>query len=235
MNCIIVDDDDSARALIGILGKNNPHIEIQEVFHCPLEAMKYLNAHSIDLVFLDVHMPAFTGIDLIKTIKDPPLVILTTSDMSYALEAFEYDCIIDYLVKPVTQERFDKGVQKALAFQQSSAATYENPVPDESIEDLYVNIDRRLVKIDISTIDLIEAKGDYIMLKTAGGNFMVYSTLKRIVDKLPLDVFLKVHRSFVINLKKIVDIEDNSVLIGKDVIPVSRANKSELMRRLNLL
>lgn len=235
MNCIIVDDDDSARALIGILGKNNPHIEIQEVFHCPLEAMKYLNAHTIDLVFLDVHMPAFTGIDLIKTIKDPPLVILTTSDMSYALEAFEYDCIIDYLVKPVTQERFDKGVQKALAFQQSSAATYENPVPDESIEDLYVNIDRRLVKIDISTIDLIEAKGDYIMLKTAGGNFMVYSTLKRIVDKLPLDLFLKVHRSFVINLRKIVDIEDNSVLIGKDVIPVSRANKSELMRRLNLL
>ena len=235
MNCIIIDDDDSARALIGHMVGNNPHIEVQESFQCPIRAMQYLNEHSTDLVFLDIHMPTFTGIDFIKTVKDPPNVILTTSDISFALEAFEYDCIIDYFMKPVTQERFDKGVQKAIMSQEAAVATFDNPVPDEAKEELYVNIDRRLVKIDISTINVIEAKGDYIMLKTASGNFMVYSTLKRIVDKLPLDAFLKVHRSFVINTKRIVDIEDNSVLIGKDVIPVSRSNKAELLRRLNLL
>jgi len=235
MNCIIIDDDDSARALIGHLAGNNPHIEIQESFHCPISAMKYLNENTIDLAFLDIHMPAFTGIDFIKTVKNPPKVILTTSDTSFALEAFEYDCIIDYFTKPINQERFDKGVQKALLSRQTAAPTFDNPVPDETQEDLYVSMNRRLVKIDISTINVIEAKGDYIMLKTACGNFTVYSTLKRIVDKLPVDLFLKVHRSFVINTRKIVDIEDNSVLIGKEVIPVSRSNRSELMKRLNLL
>ena len=160
---------------------------------------------------------------------------MTTSDKSFALEAFEYDCIVDYFIKPIKQERFDKGVEKAIAAHQKAVATFENPVPDESLDDLYVSIDRRLVKIDIPTINLIEAKGDYILLKTVDKNYMVHSTLKKIEDKLPQDVFLKVHRSYVINTKKIVDIEDNSVLIGKDVIPVSRSNRSELMRRLNLL
>ena len=215
MNCIIIDDDESARSLIALLAANNPHLEVQESFPCPISAIKYLNEHNVDLVFLDIHMPAFTGIDFIKTVKDPPKVILTTSDSSFALEAYEYDFIIDYLTKPITQERFDKGVEKALQSQQPAVPTFDNPVPDETREDLYVSMDRRLVKIDISSINVIEAKGDYIMLKTACGNFTVYSTLKRIVDKLPVDLFLKVHRSFVINTRKIVDIEDNSVLIGK--------------------
>jgi len=101
--------------------------------------------------------------------------------------------------------------------------------------DLYVNIDRRLIKIDIPSIYLIEAKGDYISVKTDDKNYTVHSTLKKIEEKLPKDLFLKVHRSFVINVKMIVDIEDNSVLIKKDVIPVSRSNRPELMKRLNLL
>lgn len=235
MNCIIIDDDESARALIGHMVGNNPHIEVQESFQCPISAMKYLNNHTTDLVFLDIHMPTFTGIDFIKTVRNPPNVILTTSDISFALEAFEYDCIIDYFMKPVTQERFDKGVEKAIMSQQAAVTTFDNPVPDEAVDDLYVSMNRRLVKIDICSIHVVEAKGDYIMLKTANGNFTVYSTLKRIMDKLPEDLFLKVHRSFVINTKRIVDIEDNSVLIGKEVIPVSRSNRAELMRRLNLL
>ena len=235
MKCIIIDDDDSARALIEMMAGKNPHNEVQKTFHCPIEAMRYLHEHPTDLAFLDIHMPAFTGIDFVKTFKDPPPIILITSDKSFALEAFEHDCIIDYILKPITQERFDKSVEKALLNEQAPVPTYDNPVPDETNDDLYVSMDRRLVKIDIATINIIEAKGDYIQLRTADGNFTVYSTLKKIIDKLPMDLFLKVHRSFVINTKKIIDIEDNSVLIGKDVIPVSRSNKSELMRRLNLL
>lgn len=235
MNCIVIDDEETARAIIGHLGENNPNIEIQGSFQSAIKAIKYLNQYTVDLVFLDIHMPMFTGFDFIKTIKNPPQIIMTTSDKSFALDAFEYGCIVDYFMKPITQERFDKGVEKALAAYQNVVATFDSPVPDESLNDLYVNIDRRLIKIDIPTIDLIKAEGDYILLKTANKNYMVHSTLKKIVDKLPKDVFFQAHRSYVINTKKIIDIEDNSVLIGKDVIPVSRSNRSELMRRLNLL
>ena len=235
MNCIIIDDEETARAIIGHLGGNNPKIKILESFQSAINAIKYLNQFAVDLIFLDIHMPMFTGFDFIKTIKNPPKIIMTTSDKNFALQAFEYDCIIDYFIKPVTQERFDKGIEKAISAKQNTAETFDNPVPDESIDDLYVNIDRRLVKIDIPTINLIKANGDYILLKTDDNNYVVHSTLKKIEDKLPQDFFLKVHRSYVINTKKIIDIEDNSVLIGKDVIPVSRSNRPELMRRLNLL
>ncbi|TXN36060.1 response regulator transcription factor [Flagellimonas hymeniacidonis] len=235
MNCIIIDDEETSRTILGRLSKNNPNIEVQEIFHSAVNAITYLNDYSTDLVFLDIHMPIFTGLDFIKTIKDPPQIIMTTADQNYALEAFEYGCIIDYIVKPVSQERFDKGVERALSTFQNTKATFESPVPDESIEELYINIDRRLVKIDIPSITSIEAKGDYIFMKTNDKNYMVHSTLKKINNKLPQDIFFRVHRSYIINTKKIVDIEDHSVLIGKDVIPVSRPNKPELMRRLNRL
>ena len=100
---------------------------------------------------------------------------------------------------------------------------------------MYVNVDRRLVKINFTDINVIEAKGDYIRIKTNDKSHIVHSTLKKIEEKLPKDLFLKVHRSYIINLSKIIDIEDNSVLIKQDIIPVSRSNRSELMKRLNLL
>ena len=100
---------------------------------------------------------------------------------------------------------------------------------------MYVNIDRRLIKIDIPSIYLVEAKGDYINVKTSEQNYTVHSTLKKIEEKLPDHLFLKVHRSYIINVKEIIDIEDNSVLIKKDLVPVSRSNRPELMKRLNLL
>jgi len=180
-------------------------------------------------------MPDFTGFDFIETLKNPPKIILTTSDSKFAIQAFEYDCIVDYLVKPITLERFEKAIQKA-----ENSAIIEKTKIDDKVElssgnDLYVNIDRRLIKIDIPSIYLVEAKGDYIFVKTDHKNYTVHSTLKKIEEKLPKNLFLKVHRSFIINIKTIVDIEDNSVLIKKDVIPVSRSNRPELMKRLNLL
>lgn len=235
MNCIVIDDEETARAIVGQLAENNPKVELVDSFNCPIDAMKYLNDSSVDLIFLDIHMPSFTGFEFIKTIKNPPNVILTTTDKNFALEAFEYECIIDYFMKPISQERFDKGVEKAVSAFKGAEKTFESPVADEAVEDLYVSIERRLVKIDIPSINLVQAKGDYILLKTDSNNYMVHSTLKKLEDKLPQDDFLKVHRSYIINTKKIIDIEDNSVLIGKDVIPVSRSNKAELLRRLNCL
>ncbi|OEK08153.1 DNA-binding response regulator [Flavivirga aquatica] len=236
MDCIIIDDEATARAIIIQLCSNNCSLNILEEFSNAIQAIKYLNQNNIDLIFLDIHMPDFTGFDFIQTIKNPPKIILTTSDAQFAIEAFEYECIVDYLVKPIALPRFQKAIKKAEAkaskpiFSQSLSALEE-----EEATILYVNIDRRLIKIDIPSIYLIEAKGDYINVKTEDKNYTVHSTLKKIEDKLPDNLFLKIHRSYIINVHKIVDIEDNSVLIKKDVIPVSRSNRPELMKRLNLL
>jgi two-component system response regulator LytT len=237
MNCIIIDDEATARAIIEQLCSNVPSLHVLEQFSNAIQAIKYLNQNEIDLIFLDIHMPDFTGFDFIETLKNPPKIILTTSDVNFAIQAFEYDCIVDYLVKPILPQRFEKAIQKAEATESKSkpeSSSKEN-VESTSGNDLYVNIDRRLIKIDIPSIYLIEAKGDYIQIKTENQNYTVHSTLKKIEEKLPKDLFLKIHRSFIINVDKIIDIEDNSVLIKKDVIPVSRSNRPELMKRLNLL
>lgn len=240
MNCIIIDDEEAARLIIGQLCTQVEDLDVIEEFPNAIQAIKFLNKESIDLIFLDIHMPDFTGFDFIQTLKNPPKIILTTSDKNFALEAFEYECIVDYLIKPVTLPRFLKAIQKAestpaLDSSSSSSSTGEAKSTSSEENDLYINIDRRLIKIDIATINVIEAKGDYILIKTENQNYTVHSTLKKIEEKLPEDIFLKVHRSYVINFKKIIDIEDNSVLIAKDVIPVSRSKRPELMRRLNLL
>ncbi len=238
MNCIIIDDEETARLIIQQLCSQVDDLTVVEDFPNAIQAIKFLNNQEIDLIFLDIHMPDFTGFDFIQTLKNPPKIVLTTSDKNFALEAFEYDCIVDYLIKPITLPRFLKAIQKA----ENEPNIANQKIPAESNtgistgeNDLYINIDRRLIKIDIPTINVVEAKGDYILIKTIKQNYTVHSTLKKIEEKLPDDLFLKVHRSYIINIKKIIDIEDNSVLIEKDVIPVSRSNRPELMKRLNLL
>jgi DNA-binding LytR/AlgR family response regulator len=237
MNCIIIDDEMMARAVISQFIVSHTKIKVVEEFPNAIQAIKYLNENNVDVIFLDIHMPDFTGFDFIKTLKTPPKIILVTSDKNFAFEAFEFDCIVDYLVKPITEDRFNKAIEKLNIHLQSAKAptkTKEKPSAEETNE-FYVNIGHRLIKIDIPSVTLVKAKGDYIIIKTETNTYTVHTTLKKIEDKLPPDLFLKVHRSFIINTKKIIDIEDNSVLIGKDVIPVSRGNRPELINRLNLL
>ncbi|WP_337966296.1 LytTR family DNA-binding domain-containing protein [uncultured Flavobacterium sp.] len=231
MNCIIIDDEEMARSIIEKMIENTSQLNLLKEFSNAIHAIKYLNENNVDLIFLDIHMPDFTGFDFIKTIKSPPKIILITSDKNFAIEAFEYDCIVDYLVKPITEDRFQKAIQKA----NTTTTILNRSANEDNANEFYINIDRRLIKIEFAFVNIIEAKGDYIHIKTENKNYVVHSTLKKIEYKLPKDLFLKVHRSFIINTKKIIDIEDNSVLIGKDVIPVSRANRPDLMKRLNLL
>jgi DNA-binding LytR/AlgR family response regulator len=234
MDCIIIDDDATARLIVSKLCNKVPSLTVVEEFSNAIQAIKYLNTNEVEVIFLDIHMPTFSGFDFIQTLKNPPKIILTTSDKNFALEAFEYPSVVDYLVKPIQQARFEKAINKLANF---SIQGQEAPVAEkkDSTQELYVNVDRRLVKINFSDINIIEAKGDYIRIKTDTKSHIVHSTLKKIEEKLPEDIFLKVHRSYVVNLSKIIDIEDNSILIKHDVIPVSRSNRSELMKRLNLL
>ncbi|NAS10441.1 LytR/AlgR family response regulator transcription factor [Poritiphilus flavus] len=235
MNCIIVDDEAAARAVVAQLCSQMDDLDVIEEFPSAIDAIKFLNQHQVDVVFLDIHMPGFTGFDFVQTLKNPPKVVLTTSDRNFAIEAYEYEAIVDYLVKPLTKERFEKCLQKVKnALVKQPVQTGDNGQA-ETGQDLYINIDRRLIKLKFDEIQLIEARGDYIDVKTVKETYRVHSTLKKIKEKLPENIFLQIHRSFIINFTKIIDIEDNSVLIEKNVIPISRSNRPELMRRLNLL
>ncbi|MBT8281334.1 MAG: LytTR family DNA-binding domain-containing protein [Muriicola sp.] len=235
MTCIIIDDEAAARAIVSQLCAKTPELDVIEEFTNAIEAIKFLNQQNIDLVFLDIHMPGFTGIDFVQTLKNPPMVVLTTSDTDFAIEAYEYEAIVDYLVKPISTERFAKSVQKVQNSRASQAAPKIDSESGGTGDELYINIDRRLIKLKFDEILFIEAKGDYIDVKTTKEDYRVHNTLKKIKEKLPANLFLQIHRSYIINFTKIIDIEDNSVLIEKNVIPISRSNRPELMRRLNLL
>ncbi len=234
MKCIVIDDEKMARVIVKSLCSKVSSLDLVEEFSDAIQAIKYLNEKEVDLIFLDIHMPNFSGLDFIKTLKNPPKIIFTTSDPKFAIEAFEYDFIVDYLLKPIEFPRFEKAIIKAERLELPTKSQKKSE-KEELKNDFYVNIDRRLIKIDLPSIYLIEAKGDYINIKTEDKNYIVHSTLKKIEEKLPDSLFLKVHRSYIINVKKIIDIEDNSVLIKKDVIPVSRSKRPELMKRLDLL
>lgn len=236
MNCIVIDDEAMARAIITKLCGTVQDLDVIEEFDNAIDAIKFLNQRSVDVVYLDIHMPGFTGVDFVQTLKNPPKIVLTTSDTDFAIEAYEYESIVDYLVKPVTQERFEKSFQKVKnAIVQKPKVNGSESQETDLGGDLYINIDRRLIKLKFNEILVIEAKGDYIGVKTEKEEYRVHTTLKKIKEKLPEKLFLQIHRSFIINFTKIIDIEDNSVLIEKNVIPISRSNRPELMRRLNLL
>lgn len=167
-------------------------------------------------------MTGFSGVDFVQTLKDSPNIVLTTSDINFAIEAYEYDCIVDYLVKPITQERFEKCIAKISSLTtKPSRVKSENKQDSVEGKDLYINIDRRLVKLKLNEILVIEAKGDYIHVKTEKEEYRVHTTLKKIKEKLPEKLFLQIHRFYIINFTKIIDIEDNSVLIEKNVVPIT--------------
>lgn len=245
MNCIIIDDEATARIILNQLCSEMDGLNIVGEFENVMQAIQYLKKNQVDLILLDIHLPDFSGFELIESLekfklletqKKIPKVILTTSDRNFAIEAYEYDCIIDYLVKPILLPRFKKAINKVVkSMSKKSETNFSDIFIGDSENQIYINIDRRLIKIDIPSIYLIEAKGDYIHLKTDNTNYIVHSSLKKVQSKLPSSLFLRVHRSYLINIKKIIDIEENTININKLIIPISRSSKAELMRRINLL
>jgi DNA-binding LytR/AlgR family response regulator len=171
-------------------------------------------------------MPDISGMDMVKAMSDLPHIIITSSKENYALEAFEYD-IIDYIKKPVTLPRLLKAIDKV--------AKSSTPMKKGNEGEVFVKVDSRFIKLKIQDIFFLESMGDYVVFHTENEKHTVHTTLKKIEEKLPADLFLKVHRSFVVNLKKIVDIEDNSLVINDKVIPISRTHKPQLFKKINIL
>jgi two-component system response regulator LytT len=235
MKTLIIDDDKVSIKIIEKFIKNYPNIELINTFDNAIDGLKFLNSNPVDLVFLDIHMPNFLGFDLIQTLKNPPFVVLITGDKFSAVDAFEYDCVIDYLTKPITQERFEKSIQKINNYSNLTKTTTEIQVNDEITSEFYINIDKKLIKIDYDALNYIEAQGDYVNVVTEDKKYLVHTTLTKIAERLPSELFIKIHRSYIVNYKKIIDIEYSSVLIDKIVIPISKTYKKDLMNKLNLV
>ena len=235
MRCIIIDDDKLSRVSLEKLCEKVPDLDLVASYESALHAIDEVKSHQdLDLIFLDIHMPELDGFDFLKTLKNPPRVIFTTSDESRALEAFEVEAV-DYLIKPVTLPRLLSAVQR-INRQEVRVFNEEKSQDVAFEEEIFVHTDKRLVRIPVKDICIIEAKGDYILIKLDDQKMhVVRSTLKSIEGRLSPKKFIKVHRSYIVNISKIVDIEDSSILVQNEIVPISRSLRNEVIDRLNLL
>ncbi|MEN7551368.1 LytTR family DNA-binding domain-containing protein [Rapidithrix thailandica] len=227
LNCIIVDDDLMARKSLERLCLKSDNLNLVATCENGEQALDTLQEGDIDLVFLDMEMPELSGIDLLDACPVMPQVVVISGEEKYAYDAFQYQ-VADYLKKPINYIRFKAAVEKVLA-------TYTIQHSIEPEDAIFIKVDGRYVRIQFSDIFYIENVGDYVQFHLTKKALIVYSTLKSLADRLPKDKFLKIHRSYIVNLDKIVDIEENTLVVKDKVIPISRANKPQLMKKLNFL
>ena len=226
LKCLIVDDDKMSRTSLSHLCAKDKNIELVATCENVKDALDVLTEQPVDLIFLDIEMPEASGFDLLEATVVMPHVVIISSKKEYAFDAFQYQ-VSDYLQKPVSWIRFKQAVEKI-----RSENSRESRTDSKSV---FVKSEGKLIQLKVYDIDYIENVGDYAKFVTERGNHIVYITMKKLIEKLPQNQFMKVHRSFIVNLNKIKDIEDNTLVIKKKVIPISRANKAELINRLNLI
>lgn len=235
LKCIAVDDESLARKLIEENVQQLPFLELVATCKNPFEAMEVLQREQVDLMFLDIQMPGMLGTKFLTSLREKPMVIFVTAYANYAVESYELE-VVDYLLKPVSMERFTKAALKAYENWQLRQKT---PVVSEqtssSSAHFFVNVEYSLVKILVDDITHIEGMKDYvkIFLTTAKRPVLTKSTLKGIEEKLPANRFFRVHKSFILNVDKVASIRSHQVTIGEHEIPVSESNLEELMRLLN--
>ena len=238
LDCIIVDDDDMSITILESLITKTDFLNLKGKFSSAIDAASYLNKETVDLLYLDVEMPEMTGLELLSTLTIKPQIILTTSNSKYALDAFEYD-VTDYLLKPIANyARFLKASNKAKENYQKGIGTLSEQNNEGKIgvdKCLFVKVDSVLVKIDFDMLLWVEAYGDYVKIYTDKKMHLVYTTLRAVEDKLPTNEFMRVHRSYIIRLDKIVNIDQGSLLIKDKIVPVSNTYKTKLMERLHTL
>lgn len=225
MRAIIIEDDPFYIKLLEDFCKK-AQIAIATTFSEPLSAIQYVGEHHVDLVFLDVHLPNLDGFEVIENLSKLPIIMIT-QDQTKAVEAFEYN-VVDFLLKPFDFNRFLKAVRKVEYPKKTKSS--------DSERNIYVNVNKRLIRIACDQIQFVTAKGNYIHIWLENKeSVVVHTTLKKIEELLPPDDFKKVHRSYIVNTGKIVDIEDSTIVIGRSVIPLGKTFRESLLDELNLL
>jgi len=229
MNCIIIEDEIPAQKILkNFIGKI-PNLELIGTFNAAIEAYSFLDNNEVDLVFLDINLPDMSGLEFIKTVKNPPAIIMTTAYPDYAVSSFELDTIVDYLVKPISFERFFKAINKL----KSKQVKEENI---EEVEDsIFLNVDKTHHKIVLNDIVYVESDRNYITLVTKNKALSFIDTLKNWSDKLCSKQFAQVHKSYIINVNQVDKISGNTLFIADKKIPIGRTFKQELLKTLNIV
>lgn len=230
INCVVVDDDKMMLKIIASLITKTEQLNLLGSYDNAVIAINVLEQQQIDLVFLDIEMPEMSGLEFIKALSYHPQIILISNKKHYALDAFEYD-VADYLLKPIASySRFLQAVGRAksnLQKHDSSSA--------RSKKHIYLKVDSLLVKFDLEDIHWIEAFGDYIRVKTSDTISTVYATLKSVEDALPQEDFVRIHRSYIVRVDKIENIDLSNLQIRDKILPISQSYKKKLMGMINSL
>jgi DNA-binding LytR/AlgR family response regulator len=233
LRCIIVDDEPMARKGIAEELKEIAFVELVGSAENAYQAMDLVALLRPDLILLDISMPGLSGLDFIKTLRQPPMVIITTAFSEYAVEGFELD-VIDFLVKPFDFNRLLKAICKAKEFWAFRLAGAGVPAGSGVAADAYffVKVSGKYEKILFRELLFVEAADNYVYLHTVGKKWMVYDTLKNMEALLPASDFMKVHKSFIVALSKVSTVEGNVLVVERTRIPVSRGLKEEVLRRV---
>ncbi len=238
-NCLIVDDEAPARELLKEYVAKIPILNLVGVLPNAIEAKLKLQETPIDIVFLDISMPDLTGLDLVKILPDPkPAVILTTAYSEYAVESYQIG-VANYLLKPIVFDRFFQAINKVI---DNHPKTIKSDVPtpvlkptdsDLFTNSMFVKSNQKIVKIVFDQIQYIEGLREYVSIFTKTGRYVVLQSLSRFAEILPTNQFIRIHRSYIVNVESIDAVENNSIFIGKTEIVVSKSQKQAFMSLIN--
>jgi DNA-binding LytR/AlgR family response regulator len=230
MRCIIVDDEPLAREGLENYVKNIGFIQLVAVCENAIQANELVNnGGDIDLIFLDIHMPRLSGLDFLKSLKNPPMVIITTAYPNFALEGYALD-VLDYLVKPISFERFLKAVNKANDFMALRYSDTGNLASGEKY--IFIKADNRFEKIYFEDILFVEGRENYIHIQAIARHYMTLLPMKNIEQVLPKDKFLRVHKSWIVSIGKVEAIDGNELKINTFKVPISRNLKEEVLMKI---
>lgn len=231
MKCIIVDDEPLAIEILESYVSKIDQLEIAGTFRNAVSAFAFLQQNTIDLIFLDIQMPKLSGIDFLRTLKNPPKVILTTAFRDYALDGFELE-VVDYLLKPIPFERFLKAVAKVLHQPAVPVAAASKPETASADSFVYFKVDKKMIKTRMTDILFIESIKDYVKVKTADKEIITQQKISYLEESLPSELFLRIHRSFIVNVERIDAYSATDVEIGKHFVPIGRNYKNDVMKIL---
>lgn len=230
IKCIVIDDEPLARKGMKEYIADTDFLELTGEFDNALKATELISGGEVQLLFLDIQMPKITGLDFFKTLEHPPPVIFTTAYPQYALDGFEVNAL-DYLVKPVSFERFLKAALRAKEFYEVRDKNIAVPATGDAGH-FFIKADNKLVKLQFDDILFAEALQNYVVIHTKDKKYITYLTFKSVEDYLPSALFLKTHKSYLVSAAKIESIEGNDIRIGSHHIPISRNLKDEVMEKL---
>jgi len=239
MRCIAIDDEPIALKVIERFVNKVPFLELQRSFQNPVEASLFLQENPTDLIFLDIQMPDLTGLQFLQSLPHPPKVIFTTAYSEYAAESYDLDAV-DYLLKPIPFARFLKAVNKAFKLHQFEAEHDAGQEGEDSLQDalspyLFLKSDTRIFKVKRDEIRYIEGMRDYIAVHTPQKRIMTLMSLSKMLLRLPPSDFIRVHKSYIINLHHIALIQQNRILIGEREIPISNTYREDFFSRIEKL